>query len=86
MQHIGFITCELTNRHGWARYSTELIAHLHRAGVCVTAIASRSSPTTFDFPVHPVLQEINMRYLPLRLLSALPCARTLLTVCSAILC
>jgi glycosyltransferase involved in cell wall biosynthesis len=81
VQHIGFISCELTHEHGWAHYSTELIAHIHRAGVRVTVIAPRSSPTTFDFPVHPVLPEVNTHYMPLRLLSALPCARALLRDC-----
>jgi glycosyltransferase involved in cell wall biosynthesis len=81
MPHIGFITCELTHQHGWARYSTELIAHLHRAGVFVTVVAPYSSPTTFDFPVHPILPEVNTRCLPLRLLSALPCVRVLLRNC-----
>src|SRR5262245_24176844 len=81
MLHIGFITCELTHRHGWARYSTELIAHLHREGVRVTVIASCSSPIAFDFPVYPILPEVNTHCLPLRLLSTLPRARALLRNC-----
>jgi glycosyltransferase involved in cell wall biosynthesis len=81
MQHIGFITCELTHRHGWARYSTELISHLHREGVRVTVIASCSSPTAFDFPVYPILPEVITHCLPLRLLSVLPYARALLRNC-----
>lgn len=82
--HIGFITCELTHQHGWAHYSTELITHLHQAGVQVTVLASRGSPTDFDFPVYPILPAPETRALPLHLLAARHTAARLLRACDAV--
>lgn len=56
--HIGFITGDLTTGHGWARYSLSLITALRACGVRVTVVASRNSPSDFEYPVYPILPNL----------------------------
>lgn len=54
---IGFLTCELTHTHGWAHYSSSLIAALKRSGINMTVIAARSTPTLEGIAIHPILPD-----------------------------
>lgn len=72
--HLGVITCELKPTHGWARYSVDVLAALHRAGVRLRVVTSGSSPTDYPFPVFPILPEAvpAPRFLPVRLGGCVP--------------
>lgn len=56
---IGLLAADLTHRHGWAHYSTSLLAALRRAGVSVTVLAARNTPPTGDPDVHAVLPAVD---------------------------
>lgn len=55
---IGLLTSGLHHGHGWAHYSLSLIEALRRQGADVTVIATKNSPTDFDFQVLPLLPTI----------------------------
>lgn len=55
--HIGFLTCELTHTHGWAHYSSSLIAALKRSSINVTIVAARNSPSLEGVTVYPILPD-----------------------------
>jgi phosphatidyl-myo-inositol dimannoside synthase len=52
---IGFLTSDLSHRHGWAHYSISLIRELQRVGVNVTVIATQNSPDVEGLNVHKLL-------------------------------
>lgn len=85
---IGFITCDLSTRHGWAQYSLSLVRALHEAGMNMTVVASTNSPLVDDVDVHPILPTLapRPRALPLRLLLKTGEVRRLLADCDVIHC
>ncbi|MEZ4668070.1 MAG: glycosyltransferase family 4 protein [Anaerolineae bacterium] len=85
---IGFITCDLSTRHGWAQYSLNLVRALRAAGVNMTVVAARNSPLVEGVEVHPILPTLapRPRALPLRLLLKTVQAHLLLADCDIIHC
>jgi phosphatidyl-myo-inositol dimannoside synthase len=85
---IGFITCDLSTRHGWAQYSLSLVRALCEAGVNMTVVASTNSPLVDGVDVHSILPTLapRQRALPLRLLLKTGEARRLLRDCDVIHC
>lgn len=84
--HIGFLTCDLTHRHGWAHYGLSLARALMRAGVQVTVIASRRSPLPDDVPALRLLPDVDpmTRGLLARSLALVPKAHSALRACHVI--
>lgn len=84
--HIGLLTSDLTYSHGWAHHCLNMVQALHRAGVRLTVIASRSSPPVDDIPLHPLLPDTNPmeKNLLLRSLRQAPQVGRLLATCDAI--
>ena len=44
LPQVGFLTGDVGRRHGWARYSLELLLALQRAGLPMTVVSARNSP------------------------------------------
>lgn len=84
--HIGILAPDLSSRHGWARYSSDVLRALGKAGVKVTVVASRNSPPMDGVEVHPLLPNVEPldRGLLSRQLAVLPRVRTLLQDCNII--
>ena len=52
---VGFITPDLTMRHGWAQYSLSLLRALsQRDDITLHIITARSSPPLPELPAHPI--------------------------------
>lgn len=85
---IGFITCDLSTRHGWAQYSLNLVRALHEAGVQMTVVAASNSPLVEGVEIHPILPPLapRPRGLPLRLMLKTGAVRHLLADCDIIHC
>ena len=67
--HIGFLTADLSTRHGWGQYSINLARALARAGARVSVVASQNSPQLAGLNVQPLLPNLvpRRRGIPLRL-------------------
>lgn len=84
--HAGFLTADLTHRHGWAHYCLSMVEALKRAGVEVTVVAARNSPLLDGVDVLPILPSLD----PLEggmisgMLKALPQVRAALGGCDII--
>jgi glycosyltransferase involved in cell wall biosynthesis len=57
--HIGFLAADLTHKHGWAHYCLSLVGALKRAGVRVTVVAARNSPSLEGVEVLPILPSVD---------------------------
>ena len=44
LPRVGFLTGDIGQRHGWARYSLDLLQALQRAGLPMTVVSARNSP------------------------------------------
>jgi len=56
---VGFITPDLTMRHGWAQYSLSLLRALsQRDDITLHIITARSSPPLPELPAHPILPDL----------------------------
>ncbi len=44
LPQVGFLTGDIGRRHGWARYSLDLLQALQRAGLPMTVVSARNSP------------------------------------------
>ena len=44
LPQVGFLTGDIGRRHGWARYSLDLLLALQRAGLPMTVVSARNSP------------------------------------------
>ena len=84
--HIGILAADLSDRHGWARYSLNVIRALQAAGARVTVIAARNSPPIADVDVLPMLPTVEPldRGMLLRQLRVLRAARAALRSCDVI--
>ncbi len=84
--HIGLIAPDLTMKHGWAQYSLSLINALHKAGVRLTVVAAKNSPSLEGVEVHPILPAIvpRERGFTVKTLMQIPRVRHLLHNCDVI--
>lgn len=84
--HLGLVAPDLTMRHGWGAYSLNLIQALRDAGVSMTVVSARNSPSLPGVTQHRVLPNVVPRarlFLP-RLLAAIPAAHAALKDCTVI--
>jgi glycosyltransferase involved in cell wall biosynthesis len=77
---IGFLAADLTHKSGWAHYSLSLAQALQRAGVQITLIAARNSPSMDGIDVLPILPTVD----PLEVGMLIKLARALPPVWSAL--
>ena len=83
---IGILAADLTHKHGWAHYGTDLIAALRRAGVEVKVLAAGNSPILDGVEVLPILPTVDPleENLILKLITAFPKALVFLRNCDVI--
>jgi phosphatidylinositol alpha-1,6-mannosyltransferase len=83
---IGFLTGDLSHRHGWAHYSLSLLLALQRAGAQLTVITARNSPLVEGMTLLPLLPSVvpAQRGMLLRQARALPAVRAALRGCDVI--
>lgn len=84
--HVGILAPDLTYRHGWARYSLQVVHALHQAGVRLTVVAATDSPPLDGVDVYPLLpcvEPMRRGMLP-RQLATLPRVSKLLGGCDVI--
>lgn len=85
---VGFLTADLTFRHGWAHYSLSVARALLRAGVDLTVIAPQGSPALddADVPVYPILPTVDPlgSQMLARQIALTPRVRRLLHGCDAV--
>lgn len=55
---IGFITADLSHKHGWAHYSLELITALQREGIATTVISSQNTDDTVAIESYQILPNL----------------------------
>lgn len=53
--HIGFLTADLSHRHGWAHHNLSLLLALRRAGIEMTVVTARNSPDVEGMTLHRLL-------------------------------
>lgn len=86
--HVGFITADLSHRHGWAHFSLELITALQNEGVETTVISSRNTDATIGIDSYQILPNLvpRERFLLPKLLSSLSLSRQKLSKAQLIHC
>lgn len=84
--HIGFLTSDLSHKHGWAHYSLSLLQALRQAGVVMTIVAAHNSPDVEGLSLHRLLPNTQPagKYSLLRSLRATPDAGRVLRDCDLI--
>ena len=55
---IGFLTSDLSHRHGWAHYSLSLTQALRKRGVALTVVAPHNSPDVEGLTVYKLLPAV----------------------------
>ncbi len=83
---IGIISPDLSNNHGAAHYSLNLLLALQRAGVQMTILAPHNTPHAPDLSYSPILPQITPRERPLilRLIRAAPGVAARLRDCDVV--
>jgi phosphatidylinositol alpha-1,6-mannosyltransferase len=86
LPRVGILAADLTHTHGWAHYSTSLIAALVRAGAEVKVMMARNSPIMDGIDVLPILPTVEPleRRLSLKLIPMLPRAKAFFRGCDVI--
>ncbi len=57
LPQVGFLTGDIGQRHGWARYSHDLLLALQRAGLPLTVVSARNSPHHDDLEQQRLLPD-----------------------------
>lgn len=83
---VGLFAADLSHKHGWARYSLNVVKALQQTGIEMVVIASGNSPLLPAVEVHQLLPNLAPmdQGLLARQLLALPRVRTLLRGCHVI--
>lgn len=84
--HIGFLTSDLTTKHGWGNYSLSVIRALQKLGVKLTILTANNSDVPEDLTIHPVLPAVApaQQFFIANSLLAVPSTANLLKNCDII--
>lgn len=70
--HIGLLTADLTDKHGWGAYALNLIVGLRDQGMHLTIVSARNTPARDDIEARPLLPPVAPRagqFVPRQILS-----------------